>query len=144
MTIIILRSLHYIFHFHLPPYFIIFQLIAVPVPTQLRCGSVAHLSRGLVLRMQWTAHGIGTRWHIGVGPRLSHNKNPIIHQLKPFETSRISIYRFWINGNNSLVWFKAIWGWFPVVNRNSSDVAVRSLQFNNVKRINLTGDIPSI
>ena len=35
--------------------------------------------------------------------------------------------QIWANYNISLTWIKAIWGWFPLLNMISSEVAVRSL-----------------
>ena len=35
----------------------------------------------------------------------------------------------WANYNNSLIWIKAIWGWFPLLTMISSELAVSSLQF---------------
>ena len=34
---------------------------------------------------------------------------------------------YWVNYNILLTWIKAIWGWFPLSNHDSSEVAVRSL-----------------
>ena len=35
--------------------------------------------------------------------------------------------RIWANYNNSLIWIKAIWGWFPLLTMISTEVVVRSL-----------------
>ena len=43
------------------------------------------------------------------------------------DTIEFSIQYNWANYNNSLIWIKAIWGWFPLLTMISSELVVSSL-----------------
>ena len=73
----------------------------------------------------------------GLGPSQKYARNqqlgmgqaivcPSIQRTCMVNTKMV-LYSIWANYNISLTWIKAIWGMIPLINHDSSEVAVRSL-----------------